>query len=465
VAVFDVPQTALSNRVNGMQVLAWGAHSPQTPSHSEPPELFDEINAKYGEHPSLHKDHGAWWNESYLKFLHAASRTGIERRVAICREWLRQERWDLLLTIFGEPHSIGHDMWHVSREDHPLHGKTAAGKSFASDPVLDVFRSIDQGIGELMAAAPQDAYVTVFAVHGCGNNTTDLASMVFLPEFLYRFNFPGRFIFAPGKANGHLPPVITKPKSGSWQNNLWQNYRYVANPLRRFLWRVLPRRIRNTLDKLLGASPSGGAISPVELNRQGQKVGWQPTMWYSPLWPKMRAFALPSFSEGYIRINLQGREPQGIVAPAEYDSLCDELTAELHGLVNARTGKRIVKKVIKTRDSVADRRPGKPDADLVVLWDDEPTDVVDHPKYGRIGPIPYRRSGSHRARGFWAVKGPGIAAGTVFPEADAIHLPATILELMGAPVPAHLDGRAMIKPGTAAPMQSSAAIGHAGAGQ
>ena len=154
VAVFDVPQTALSNRVNGLQVLAWGAHSPQTPSHSEPPELFDEINAKYGEHPSLHKDHGAWWNESYLKFLHAASRTGIERRVAICREWLRQERWDLLLTIFGEPHSIGHDLWHVSREDHPLHGKTAAGRSFSSDPVLDVFRSIDRGIGELIAAAP-----------------------------------------------------------------------------------------------------------------------------------------------------------------------------------------------------------------------------------------------------------------------------------------------------------------------
>ena len=325
VAVFDVPQTALSKRVNGLQVLAWGAHSPQTPSHSEPPELFDEINVKYGEHPALHKDHGAWWNESYLKFLHAASRTGIERRVAICRDWLRQERWDLLLTIFGEPHSIGHDLWHVSREDHPLYGKTAAGRSFASDPVLDVFRSIDQGIGELIAAAPENAYVTVFAVHGCGHNTTDLGSMVFLPEFLYRFNFPGRYIIAPGKANGHVPPVITNPKGSSWQNNLWQNYRYVANPVRRFLRLVLPRRIRNPLEKLFGALPSGGAISPAELIRRGEKVGWQPTMWFSPLWPKMRAFALPSFSEGYIRINLQGREPQGIVAPADYDALCDEL--------------------------------------------------------------------------------------------------------------------------------------------
>ena len=100
----------------------------------------------------------------------------------------------------------------------------------------------------------------------------------------------------------------------------------------------------------------------------------------------------------------------------------------------------------------------------MVLWNDEPTDVVDHPKYGRIGPIPYRRSGSHRARGFWAVKGPGIVAGTVFPEADAINLPPTLLELMGAPIPAYLDGWAMIKRGNAASMQASAPSGQAGAG-
>ena len=32
VAVFDLPQTTLSDQVNGLQVLAWGAHSPMTPS-------------------------------------------------------------------------------------------------------------------------------------------------------------------------------------------------------------------------------------------------------------------------------------------------------------------------------------------------------------------------------------------------------------------------------------------------
>lgn len=445
VAVFDVPQTALSKKVNGLQVLAWGAHSPQTPSHSEPPELFEQINAKYGAHPSLHKDHGAWWNESYLKFLQTASKTGIERRVAICRDWLKQERWDLLLTIFGEPHSVGHDLWHVSREDHPLHGKTRAEASFTSDPMLDVFQAIDRGVGELIAAAPEGAYVTVFAVHGSGNNTTDLASMVFLPEFLYRFSFPGKYFFGPGLADGKPAPIITKPRSGGWQNSLWQDYRYVASPVRRFIRNSLPRRVRNSIERIIGPLPTGGVAAPSELMKRGQKLAWQPTSWYRPLWPKMKAFALPSFSEGYVRINLAGREPQGIVAPEDYDALCEELTAELYKLVNPRTGKKIVKKVVRMRDSATDSRPGRPDADLVAIWDDEPADVVDHPKLGRIGPIPYRRSGSHRARGFWAIKGPGIAAGTKFPEADAINLPPTLLELMGASPPGHLDGEAMLK--------------------
>ncbi|MCA1992686.1 MAG: alkaline phosphatase family protein, partial [Coleofasciculus sp. S288] len=57
VAAFDIPQTALSDRVNGVQLLAWGSHSPQTPSVSQPASLFRELVNKYGVHPGLHNDH------------------------------------------------------------------------------------------------------------------------------------------------------------------------------------------------------------------------------------------------------------------------------------------------------------------------------------------------------------------------------------------------------------------------
>lgn len=59
VAVFDLPHTRISQDVNGLQVSAWGAHAPLAASQSQPSHLLDEIIAKYGEHPTLDKDHAS----------------------------------------------------------------------------------------------------------------------------------------------------------------------------------------------------------------------------------------------------------------------------------------------------------------------------------------------------------------------------------------------------------------------
>ena len=67
-------------------------------------------------------------------------------------------------------------------------------------------------------------------------------------------------------------------------------------------------------------------------------------------------------------------------------------------------------------------------------------DVVDHPAAGRIGPVPFKRSGSHVHRGFLMAPEPGVGAGARLPEAHALDIPPTILTLLGAPVPAHFDG-------------------------
>ncbi|WP_254034967.1 hypothetical protein [Planktothrix agardhii] len=81
----------------------------------------------------------------------------------------------------------------------------------------------------------------------------------------------------------------------------------------------------------------------------------------------MKAFALPTFAvEGFVRINLKGREPEGIVEPDNYDELCEELTQHLYNLKDARTGKSVIKKVVRTRDNVLDQDPDLPNADLVV---------------------------------------------------------------------------------------------------
>lgn len=438
IAVFDMPFTKLFNQVNGVQILGWGGHAPHTPSHSLPAELLPDLINKYGKNPLLHKDYGHWWDRAYLQRINAGIKTSVARRAAICRDLLQQKKWDLFLTVFAESHTAGHDFWHLSQSDHPLyHSQKKEGEN--KDLMLEAFEDIDRAVGEILAKVPEDAYVLVFSLHGMGGNATDVLSMMFIGEVLYRFNFPGKAAIAPGKL-GVVPPAIATPRRKTWVGEVWQ-LKHDSNPIKRLLRRWLPSKF----DKFLDAQYPFDLVSPYKLKEQSDSLYWEPLNWYKPLWSQMRAFAIPSFSDGHVRINLKGREPNGIVVPSEYDALCDELTEKLYRLKDGRTGKPVVKKVLRTRYSASDSRPNLPDADLIVLWEEQPTDVVDSPDFGRIGPIAYYRSGGHRPQGFLMAKGEGIAPGSSLNEAESIDLAPTILELMGAKIPKFFDGKSLLK--------------------
>ena len=108
----------------------------------------------------------------------------------------------------------------------------------------------------------------------------------------------------------------------------------------------------------------------------------------------MKAFALPSVSDGYIRVNVANRERQGWVEPGDYHKVLAELEDLLLALTNARTGEPLVAKVIRVRQSPFEKPEIPPD--LIVSWaSDSPADCVDHPTLGRVGPLPFFRSGGH----------------------------------------------------------------------
>ncbi|MEO1341437.1 MAG: nucleotide pyrophosphatase, partial [Cyanobacteria bacterium J06635_13] len=180
---------------------------------------------------------------------------------------------------------------------------------------------------------------------------------------------------------------------------------------------------------------------PVE---QELAMGWMPSMWYSPLWSEMKAFALPAFTNGHIRINLKGRERDGIVEPGDYQALCQELRDVLYELSDGRTGKKIVKQVVITRNNPLDSNPKLPDADIVILWQEPITDVVDSPRLGRVGPLTHCRAGGHKSQGFLIAKGPNIPPGIDFSHGETVDLAPTILNLMNAPIPQYLDGKSLL---------------------
>lgn len=431
-AIFDVPQTRLCKHLDGIQVLAWGARSARTESASQPPELLNQLIQCHGRHPAFDRDHASYWNPVAIAWLERALRKGIVRRGAICEDLLRREPWNFFFTVFGETHSAGHFFWHLS-QDHPLHRWR---KAVAGDPMLRVFKSVDEAIGKILATRP-DADVVLFSPEGMQANSVDLPSTVFLAEFLYRFSFGSMGGLAKGCCDDVPPRPMVLPKALGWHRELYA-LRADTHPVRRRLRRWLPMEVSGWWEKR--SSPGPGPAYP---NGFGA-LFHQPPMWYSPFWHEMKCFALPSIAHGYIRVNVRGREEKGVILPSEYDLFCDELSGHLRTLRDARTGRHLVREIVRTRESPLAGNSNLPDPDLIVFFEPSPVDVVDSASFGRIGPVPYGRTGGHANRGFAIVKAPGYARGSTLPEGHVRDIAPTILALLGAPSPTYLDGGPLV---------------------
>ncbi len=435
VAAFDVPVTRVCSGVNGLQITGWGGHHPFYPSESEPSELLPRIIKQYGNNPVYRQDNGIWWDKNYFNWVTKSVEKSVATRAQICCDILKKDNWDLFITGFGETHTLGHDLYNMSQPDHPLYPYTNKIDTLG-DPMLKGFQQVDRAVGKILNVAPEDSSVILFAVHGMGANLTDLLSMMLLPEIIYRFNFPGKAALGYGNIDRPAPPIITKKIRNGWSAEVWRQV-YEPNPIKK-LWHTWTHK------KFLRASKHG-LLSPYPLLEKNVELSWMPAVWYSSLWPQMKAFALPAYADGHIRLNLKGRDRDGIVEPSEYDALCSEITDVLYRLKDGRSQQPLVKQVVRTRKSPLDNDPKLPDPDLIVVWHEIPTDVVDSPDLGRIGPITYNRPGGHRENGFLLAKGEGIAPNSDLSTGRAVDVGATILNLMGAEIPEYFDGKPLLK--------------------
>jgi predicted AlkP superfamily phosphohydrolase/phosphomutase len=126
---------------------------------------------------------------------------------------------------------------------------------------------------------------------------------------------------------------------------------------------------------------------------------------------RTRAFCLPTDLQGYIRVNLRGREPNGIVTEAEYQSLCSELENELLALSDCTYKSPVVDRIVRVRDLYSGTEAGAL-PDLSVIWKNE--HVMTGVQSARLGVIQREPDltaggGNHGGPGFMIVYGRGIA--------------------------------------------------------
>jgi predicted AlkP superfamily phosphohydrolase/phosphomutase len=158
-------------------------------------------------------------------------------------------------------------------------------------------------------------------------------------------------------------------------------------------------------------------------------------------WARTRVFRLPSVGNSYLRINLAGREPAGIVMPGDqYNDLLSQLEAQFKALTDPVTGARVVEDVYFPADHFAGPKSNEL-PDVAIVWSPRrPITAVSSDATGVVSGLqPYERSGNHRPEGFALLRGPSFAAGAATVQGDARQIAPIILKLFGMRAPSHYE--------------------------
>jgi predicted AlkP superfamily phosphohydrolase/phosphomutase len=195
-----------------------------------------------------------------------------------------------------------------------------------------------------------------------------------------------------------------------------------------------------------GAQPMLGGVCVNEwLAREGyltlreRPAGVTPLSRIAVDWEKTRAWGEGGY---YCRLclNVQGREPQGVVAPADYEGLRDELIRRLEALPGP-DGRSIGTRVYRPEDLWPVRNGIAPD--LIVYFGNLAWRSVGSLGHGQVytfendtGPD----DANHAAHGLFIMAGPRVAGGRR-DDLRIYDVAPTILRLFGLDAPATMRGQ------------------------
>jgi predicted AlkP superfamily phosphohydrolase/phosphomutase len=391
--LLDFPFSYPRPDLNALQICDWGSYERFAPPRSVPRKLLPEIIARFGRYPVGDKiSRDVPLTARDLRRTRRQLLAGIAHKGKVIR-WLTAHRpWDLFAAVFGEPHAAGHYFWKFQASvSSQVPGEFAA-------TIQDVYRAADRELAKIVETLDDRTILLVLSGQGMGPNHV---GWHLIPQLLSNSGLNGE-----SQANGDR-------FKADWLAKLRN---LVPAESRRALSRYLPNRFRDSL----------------RLHWAASKIAWSHT----------QVFDLPTDSLGFLRVNLKGREPNGIVEPGgEYDELCQRTRKVLQQLVLPNTGQKVVRRIFFTDEifpgTERDRLP-----DMIVDWNDG-TEI--NAAYSRqagtvAGRLPDPRQGNHRPEGFAIVYCSTVKRGYVS-EGHILDIAPTILHWFGLEPAGWMDGR------------------------
>ncbi|MEN8133870.1 MAG: alkaline phosphatase family protein [Pseudomonadota bacterium] len=401
VAAVDMPQTIAVPDLNGIEVREWGLHDRNFKIGSQPPQLIQEMNALYGEHPVQGHACDTMADSHGHGMLLDALLQGSSAKADMLVDLLQREHWDLFTCVFGETHCVGHQLWHFLDTTHP-HFEPSAHQRLRNG-IREVYANIDQGIGRIIEAAGPEAQGLVLASHGMRMFT---GGPNLLPEFLERM----------GMGSGGPDSLTNRLR------RLHNTTRYLPWSVKQLLRPALRFSALRRLQRSIGAS-----LDPLESS-------------------STRAAAVQNNRVGAIRLNLKGREPFGRVNPgAEARGVVEEIRTALFELEQHQGGEKIVLQALAAEEAFGGHyHPDVPDILVVFRRDLGPLETCWSRRVGhvqaKINSPGYPRTGDHSNETHLWATGPGIEKGGQISGGNVLDIAPTILAALQIPIPAAIDG-------------------------
>ena len=372
--LLDVPLTFPTPTVRG-NLLAGGV-LPKNRAFTSPADLPDTLHGAGLVWPINGMSWTTYRNRADAYLDEAFDVTG--KRIAVS-EWLMDNtEWDLMVSVWVSVDRTQHCLSNYVAPDHPDYLKnkdTRIGKK-----VRDIYKQLDGAIGAFLSRARDDDIVLFISDHGFQSCTRALHMDHLLRDF-------GFLEFSA--SNVVLGPMQWGPV------------------------RNLARRVYDTL----------GLHGKVSLP---QAVNWSKSKAYT---------SIRSTGEG-VSINLAGREPDGVVDPADFEDVRDALMDRLASFVDPKTGRTAVKAIHRREEIFAGAHA------------DTAPDILMEPAEGYSLTHAKRSiedadwvSGDHRIEGVIVAAGRAVRPFEAQPA--LIDLAPTILAALGAPAAVKPTGRVL----------------------
>lgn len=390
VAIIDVFRAPLTTGINGVQVADWCVHGAKPGNtRSYPADLAGKIVATYGPDPFNGRI------DTYLQTtpdVVAATRL-LEERIAnktrMCQDLIKVNSWDLLFTVFGEAHDIGHVAWHRHDSEHPCYDASWTEKH--GNPVKDVYVALDHAVGALSESAGKQVCIVLLA--GLGMEVACSANYV-------------------------LDRILLRLEQGFLGQQMQRSRRYYQRAISRIL---LPLFATTKIAEK-------GARADGNLERARRKC-----------------FTVPHNEHaGAIRLNIVGREPSGKLRPGkECETFCKQLEEQLMLIRDVDTGERLVKEIVHSKyvftGKCQDALP-----DMFVVWNrKKPFSTVASPRIGRIEiELPRRRTGDHSHNAIFGIFGSSPRANAMPGQLRPEDIAPTVSNLLGISL-TNVDGSAV----------------------